>query len=115
MANIKITASDGGYSYEAPGHFDCELTRLHDAADVSEGKVTMGISKFHPGGGTNHVPVPLESIYYLLDGQLLFKDENGVETQLKKGDSVHIAANAPKSIVNNGTEDALMLVVLEMK
>ena len=115
MENTKITASDGGYSYEAPGHFDCKLTRLHDAADVNDGKVTMGISRFYPGGGTNYVPVPLESIYYLLEGQLLFTDENGTETLLKKGDSVHVAANTPKSILNNGTEDALMLVVLELK
>ncbi len=115
MANIKITASGDGYSYEAPGHFDCELIRLHDAADVNEGKITMGISRFYPGGGTNYVPVPLESVYYLLEGQLLFTDDNGDETLLQKGDSVHAAANTIKSILNNGTKDALMLVVLEMK
>lgn len=115
MANIKITTAGSGYSYEAPGHFDCDLSRLHDAADVTDGKITVGLSTFHPGGGTNYVPVPLESVYYLLEGQLLFTDENGRETVFKKGDSVHVAANTTKSIVNNGTEDAVMLVVLGMK
>ena len=68
-----------------------------------------------PGGGTNYGPVPLESVYYIAEGQILFKDDTGTETLLTKGDSVHVGANVQKSVVNNGTEDTLMLVILKMK
>ena len=43
---------------------------------------------------------------------MTFKGEDGVETVLKKGDSVHIAGGSPKCVTNTGTESAQMLVVL---
>lgn len=113
MANIKITKKDGGYQYQAPGHFDCILNRLHDAADVTDGAVTIGLSRFFPGGGTNYGSAPKESVYYIVEGQMLFTDDEGKETLLEKGDSAHIAANAKKSVKNTGTTDTLMLVVLK--
>ena len=112
MAAIKITKKDGGYQYEAPGHFDCELNRLHDAADV-DGAVTMGLSRFFPGGGTHYGAAPIESIYYIVEGQMLFTDDQGNETLLTAGDSAHIAAGAQKSVKNTGDTDTLMLVVLK--
>lgn len=114
MANYKYTRHGEGYTYEAPGHFDCTLTRLHDAADV-DGKLVAGLSRFAPGGGTNYVGVPLESIYYIIEGQMLYTDDTGKEILLTKGDSVHVAPNVTKSVLNTGKEDTLMLVILEAK
>lgn len=113
MADIKITKKDGGYQYEAPGHFDCVLNRLHDAKDVTDGAVTIGLSRFFPGGGTNYGAAPLESVYYIVEGQMLFTDDKGNETLLTAGDSAHIAANAKKCVKNTGSTDTLMLVVLK--
>lgn len=112
MAGCKITKKDGGYTYEAGGHFNCTLNRLHDAADVTDGKLITGLSTFHPGGGTEYGHNNVESIYYILEGELLFRDENNEETLLKQGDSVHIAAGANKSIMNTGDQDSRMLVFL---
>ena len=97
MAGYKITKNDGYYTYEAPGHKECKLTRLHDPADVDGGKLIMGRSHFLPaGGGTEFGQNPAESIYYVAKGKLLFKGEDGVETLLEEGDSVHIASNSGK-------------------
>ena len=35
---------------------------------------------------------PAESIYYIIEGTMLFKAEDGTETVLNAGDSVHIAS-----------------------
>lgn len=112
MAMYKITKKDGYYSYEAPGHFDCRLTRLHDPADVQGGKIINGLSHFLPGGGTEYGANALESIYYIVEGQMLFKGDDGEEVLLMKGDSVHIAPGCKKSVLNTGTTTAQMLVIL---
>ena len=41
-----------------------------------------------------------------------FKGEDGVETVLEAGDSVHIAGGSPKCVTNIGPDTAQMLVVL---
>lgn len=113
MAGYKITKKDGYYPYEAPGHMECKLTRLHDPQDVEGGRMIMGLSHFLPaGGGTEYGANPLESIYYVIKGKLLFKGGDGVETLLEEGDSVHIAPGSAKSVTNVGTETAQMLVCL---
>lgn len=113
MANYKITKKDEFYTYEAPGHNCCMLTRLHDPADIEGGKVIFSRSHFLPaGGGTEFASNTAESIYYVESGKLLFTGEDGVETLLEAGDSAHIAAGSKKCVKNVGTETAVMLVVL---
>ena len=113
MTGFKITKKDGYYAYEAPGHKECKLTRLHDPADVEGGKLVCGLSHFLPaGGGTEYGANPLESIYYIIKGKMLLKGDDGSETVLEEGDSVHIAPGSKKSVTNIGTETAQMLVVL---
>ncbi len=113
MAGYKITKKNEVYSYTAPGHNECKCTRLHDPQDVEGGKLVNGLTHFLPnGGGTDFAANPLESIYYIISGTMKFKGEDGIETILEAGDSVHIAPNSPKCVENVGTETAQMLVVL---
>ena len=113
MAGYKITKADEYYTYQAPGHKECKLTRLHDPQDVDNGKLIFSKSHFLPaGGGTEFASNPAESIYYCEKGKLLFKGEDGKETLLEAGDSVHIAGGSPKCVTNVGVETAIMLVVL---
>lgn len=113
MAGYKVTKADEYYCYEAPGHKECKLTRLHDPADVDGGRIIFSKSHFLPsGGGTEFASNPMESIYYCEHGKLLFKGEDGVETLLEAGDSVHIAPGSSKCVTNVGTDTAIMLVVL---
>jgi len=114
--SYKITRRNEAYTYEAPGHFDVRTTRLHDAADVNSGAVTMGLSHFLPGGGCNYGANARESIYYIVEGQMYLESEVGtpdeVKTTLYAGDTYHCGPNTSKSVVNNGTDACKMLVVL---
>jgi glyoxylate utilization-related uncharacterized protein len=116
MAQYKIQRAKGVegstiYTYTAPGHNECVPTRLHDPADVDGGKMIQGITYFVPGGGCDYGANPLESIYYILEGQMTLKTEDG-ETVLHEGDSFHCCGGCPKSVTNNGTTVTKMLVCL---
>ena len=113
MAGYKITKKDEYYTYTAPGHSECKLCRLHDPADVDGGQLINGLSHFLPsGGGTEMGKNPAESIYYIIEGTMLFKAEDGTETILNAGESVHIASNYGKCVKNIGPTTAQMLVIL---
>ena len=51
MAGYKITKKDAYYTYEAPGHKECKLCRLHDPQDIDGGRLINGLSHFLPSGG----------------------------------------------------------------
>jgi quercetin dioxygenase-like cupin family protein len=114
--SYKITRKNEAYRYEAPKHFDVRTTRLHDPQDVNDGVVTMGLSHFLPGGGCEYGSNAMESIYYIIKGQMYLEcelgTENEVKTTLYEGDTFHCGPNTPKSILNTGTECCEMLVVL---
>ena len=113
MAGYKITKKDAYYTYEAPGHKECKLCRLHDPQDIDGGRLINGLSHFLPsGGGTEFGDNAMESIYYIVEGTMLFKGDDEVETVLEAGDSVHIAPHSKKSVTNIGTTTAQMLVIL---
>ncbi len=112
----KDTEGSTVYSYTAPGHYDCEPTRLHDvsgggANDVEGGKMIMGITYFQPGGRTDFGANPLESIYYILEGEMTLKTEEE-ETVLHAGDSFRCAGGVAKSVTNTGSDVCQMLVCL---
>ena len=105
------------YAYSAAGHYECVPTRLHDidgagANDIEGGKIIMGITYFVPGGSTEFTSNPMESIYYILTGEMTLKTEDG-ETVLHAGDSFHCVGGVNKSVRNTGTEVCQMLVVLQ--
>ena len=116
MAQYKIQRAKGVegstvYTYVAKGHNECVPTRLHDPEDVNNGKMTMGITYFVPGGGNDYGFNAKESIYYILEGEMTLKTED-CETVLHKGDSFHCCPGCPKAVTNTGTTVAQMLVCL---
>lgn len=114
--SFKITKRDQAVTYEPPGHFKMLATRLHNPADVNEGHMTQGLSHFLPGGGCEYGSNMLESIYYIVEGEMDIVVEEGtaeeVRTTLHKGDSFHCGPNTRKGIINNGTVTCQMLVTL---
>jgi len=120
MAKYRIQRAKGTegstvYAYSTPGHYECVPTRLHDieggANDVEGGRIIMGITYFIPGGSTDFAANSLESIYYILTGEMTLKTEEE-ETVLHAGDSFHCVGGVAKSVTNTGTEVCQMLVVL---
>lgn len=116
MAKYKIQRAKGVagstvYTYNAAGHTECVPTRLHDPTDVDEGKMIQGLTYFVPGGGCEYRANSMESIYYILEGQMTLRTEDG-ETVLSAGDSFHCCGGTYKSVTNQGTTVTKMLVTL---
>ena len=109
--SYKIVRKEDAYSYKAPGHFEVLTTRLHNPEDVNDGKMVMGLSHFLPGGGCEFGNNPMESIYYIISGQMTLKTDD-IETVLNAGDTFHCGGGTNKSIVNKGYETCKMLVCL---
>lgn|GEM_PF-152422 len=104
------------YTYTAPGHNECVCTRLFDvdgggANEIEGGKMISGITYFIPGGGCDYGANPLESIYYILEGEMTLKTAD-VETVLHAGDAFHCVGGVEKSVTNTGTTVCKMLVCL---
>lgn len=114
--SYKITRKDEAYKYEAAKHFDVRTTRLCDPQDVNDGVMTIGLSHFLPGGGCEYGSNALESVYYIIEGEmtLTVSNEEGLQqvTILRKGDAFHCGPGTPKSVINTGSESCQMLVSL---
>lgn len=110
--SYKIVRRNEAKFYEAAGHYDMRPTRLHNPEDVNDGRIVMGLSHFLPGGGCEFGSNPLESIYYIIEGEMDIETEDGNKTTLKQGDSFHCGPNTKKGIHNNGAVTCQMLVCL---
>jgi quercetin dioxygenase-like cupin family protein len=114
--SYKITRKSEAYKYEAAKHFDVRTTRLCDPQDVNSGVMTVGLSHFLPGGGCEFGANQLESVYYIVEGEMTLTVENdeGLQqvTVLNKGDAFHCGPGTKKSVVNSGSESCQMLVAL---
>lgn len=109
--SYKIVRKAEAYAYEAPLHYNVLATRLHNPEDVNDGRMVMGLSHFLPGGGCEFGSNHMESIYYIIAGQMTLKTED-CETVLYQGDTFHCGGGTKKSVYNSGTESCQMLVCL---
>ena len=109
--SYKIVRKEDAYAYDAPQHYNMLATRLQNPEDVNDGRMVMGLSHFLPGGGCEFGSNPMESIYYIISGQMTLKTADE-ETVLNPGDSFHCGGGTEKSINNSGTESCQMLVCL---
>lgn len=99
-------------SYEAPKHFDMKAFRLQGKEESGAEKFWMGMSHFLPGGGAEYDASPTEKIYFVLEGTVTVYDEAKNPVILRKNDSLFIAANEGRSLINESNEPASMLVVI---
>ena len=109
--SYKITKANEAYTYEAPLHYDCRATRLHDPQDVNEGKIINGLSHFLPGGGIEKAANPNESIYVVLEGEMTITID-GTDHKLCKGDSIHFGPFTERSAKNTGMVSAQMMAII---
>ncbi|MNO99930.1 Cupin domain protein [compost metagenome] len=99
--------------YKAPLHFDCSTLKLHGTEETGAKEFWMGVTHFLPGGGAEYAyeDSPTEKIYVVLDGQVTIKTKTE-EYVLNKYDSIFIAPNEGRSIINETNMPATMLVVV---
>ena len=97
--------------YEAPGHFKMVALRLSGKEETGAEKFWVGMSHFLPGGGAEFGATPAEKYYFVLDGEITVKTQKE-EITLRPWDSVYIAPNEGREIINKTNKPVSMLVVI---
>ena len=97
--------------YEAPNHRKSESLRIYGAEMGGSKALIFGISHFQPGGGAGPDASPPEKIYHVLKGELTVI-AGGKEQVAKPGDTVFIAPNENREIINRGTDMCTILVAV---
>lgn len=99
--------------YNAPLHFDMKAMKLHGKQETGANKFWMGMSYFLPGGGAEYAyeDSPTEKIYFVLEGEITVKSKTETII-LRKNDSIFIAPNEGREMINETNEIAQVLVVI---
>jgi quercetin dioxygenase-like cupin family protein len=97
--------------YEAPNHRAYSSLRLFGADAGGPQQFLMGLSHFLPGGGAGPDASPPEKIYYVLTGELTVI-AGGKEKVARTGDTVFIAPNENREIINRGKDVCTILVAV---
>jgi quercetin dioxygenase-like cupin family protein len=97
--------------YAAAGHFDMVALRLSGKDETGAEKFWVGLSHFLPGGGAEFGATPAEKYYFVLNGEITVETEKE-EITLRPWDSVYIAPNEGRSILNKTNKPVSMLVVI---
>ncbi len=71
----------------------------------------VGVSRYGPGGTAEESPTQEETVYVVLDGELVIAT-GGKEIVLGRLDSLHFAKGEVRSIENRSEREALLLVTV---
>ena len=97
--------------YDAPNHRLYTGLRLFGAEAGGTKGVVVGVSHFLPGGGAGPDATATEKVYFCLDGEVTII-AGGKEATLKANDSVYLAPNEEREIVNRGHTVATIVAIL---
>ena len=110
---MRITTADQAPPYHPPLHQDVQAVRLqgHEAGPTS--RFWVGRSRYLPGGRAQEAPTAEETVYVVLDGELVLSTD-GQDSTIRAGDSVHLPKGTVRSLENRSGKDASLLVVIAM-
>jgi quercetin dioxygenase-like cupin family protein len=108
---MKVMRLNDLKEYQAAKHFKMSAMRLQGKEETGIQKFWVGLSHFLPGGGAEFDASPTEKVYIVLSGQVTVKTEKEEQT-LNPLDSVYLAPNEGRSVINPGKVPASMLVII---
>jgi mannose-6-phosphate isomerase-like protein (cupin superfamily) len=96
-----------------PKHFHVNSARLQGEAESGLKSFWVAVSHYLPGGGIewSGEDSAEEKVYIVIEGELTVKGEEE-EFALGPLDSLYIGPHEGRSVINNGTKPAIMLVVV---
>jgi quercetin dioxygenase-like cupin family protein len=110
---MRITRADGAPPYHPPLHHDVQAVRLQGHEAGPTGRFWVGRSRYLPGGRADEAPTVEETVYVVLDGELVVSSEGQTST-LRAGDSVHLPKGTVRRVENTSGQDASLLVVIAL-
>ena len=108
---MNVTRFSEAQGYVAANHHDCEAVRLQGAEVSPVTSFWVGVSNFAPGGGADWDTTSAEKVYVVLEGEVTVETEDESVT-LHAKDSVFLAANERRRIINESDTTAVMAVVI---
>ncbi len=99
--------------YAAAKHFNMTAMRLQGKEETGIQKFWVGLSYFLPGGGAEYAyeDSPTEKVYVVLDGEITVKTKKE-EVTLGPMDSLYLAPNEGREIINKTNKTVTMLVAI---
>jgi glyoxylate utilization-related uncharacterized protein len=108
---MRVTRFDTAPKYTPPLHTGVDCKRLQGMEAGPTERFWVGLSVYHPGGAAQTSPTMEETIYTVLDGELVVSAQGRDET-LRKYDSVHIPKGEQRSVDNRSGKPATLLVAI---
>lgn len=99
--------------YAAAKHFNVSTLRLQGKEETGIQKFWVGLSYFLPQGGAEwaYEDNPNEKVYLVLDGELVVKSKTE-EVTLGPMDSLYLAPNEGREVINKTNKTVTMLVII---
>jgi uncharacterized cupin superfamily protein len=100
-------------SYVAAKHYNMTAMRLQGKEETGIQKFWVGLSYFLPGGGAGwaYEDNPNEKVYIVLDREITVRN-NTEEVKLGPMDSLYLAPNEGREIINKTNKPVTMMVVI---
>jgi len=110
---MKKVRLDEVKSYAAPGHFGMVAMKLSGKEETGAEKFWIGLSHFLPGGGAEYAyeDSPTEKVYFVLEVEITVKTKKE-EVTLGPWDSVYLAPNEGRELINKTNKPVSMLVII---
>ncbi len=106
---MRITRFAEAPTYNPPLHTGVQCKRLqgHEAGPTE--KFWVGLSVYPPGSSADESTTGEETIYTVLDGELVLRSDGQTQT-LRKLDSVHFKKGEVRAVKNESSADSTLLV-----
>jgi mannose-6-phosphate isomerase-like protein (cupin superfamily) len=113
MSTMRITRLDQAPPYHPPLHRGVGALRLqgHEAGPTA--RFWTGLSYYLPGGAADAAPTAEETVYVVLDGEVVVTADGREET-LGRYDSVHLPKSQTRSVENRSHRPATLLVTIAL-
>ena len=110
---MKVTHLSDLKPYAAPKHFNMTALKLQGKEETGVTKFWIGLSYFLPGGGAEwaYEDNPNEKVYIVLDGEITVRN-NTEEVKMGPMDSLYLAPNEGREIINKTNKPVTMMVVI---
>ncbi|MEV8308284.1 cupin domain-containing protein [Streptomyces flavidovirens] len=110
---MRVTRLQQAPPYQPPSHHGVGALRLqgHEAGPTA--RFWTGLSYYLPGGAADAAPTAEETVYVLLDGEVVVTADGHEET-LRPYDSVHLTKGQVRSVENRSKRPATLLVTIAL-